>query len=126
MAFYSNMLVSTMWKVYKMVKLSFNKPISAISRRFINDRTGLFMAETCARYMDKFIPMDTGALAQNYTPEPFKVTYNVPYAQYIFNGDRMNFQKEKHPQATAHWDKATQSAYSTQIAKEVSEFIKRG
>lgn len=114
-----------MWKVCKMVRLTLNN-VSAISRRFINDRTGLFMAETCARYMDKFVPMDTGALAQNYVTEPFKVTYNEPYAQYIFNGEGFNFQKEKHPQATAHWDKACQSAYSVKIAKEVSEFIKRG
>lgn len=97
-----------------------------LKRLVDNDKVGLFMAETCARYMDKYIPMDTGMLSQNYEIKPFEVKYNQPYAHRMFYGTGLNFNKEKHPLATAHWDVVTQNAKSSQISKEVQSFIERG
>lgn len=99
-----------------------NKTVDRICR---NDSLGQFMAQTCARYMDKFVPMDTGMLAQTFTTKPFEVVYEKPYARKLFFGEGFNFSKEKHPLATARWDKACSSANGQAIASELIEFIKR-
>lgn len=106
----------------KLVGLNVDK---TIKRLVNNDRVGLFMSETCARYMNPYIPMDTGMLAQNYETKPFEVTYNQPYAERMFYGTEFNFNQEKHPLATARWDNACQNAKATQIAKEVTTFIEK-
>lgn len=108
------------------IEFKWTTPPTRIVQRLVhNDKIGLFMAETCARYMDKFIPMDSGNLAQDYTTNPFKVTYEVPYAHRIYEGQGFNFRKDKHPLATARWDKAMWSAYKGDIAKELTDYIKR-
>ena len=98
---------------------------STMERICGNDSLGYFIAETCARYMDKYVPMDTGMLAQTYTTRPFTVTYEQPYAHRLYNGDGFNFNKEKHPLATSHWDKFMQDADGKKIADEVTEYIRR-
>lgn len=95
-----------------------------LDRILSNRKLGLFAAETCARHMNKFIPMDTGMLSQNFITQPFKVIYTSPYAHRVFYGEHFKFNKELHPLATAHWDKATSSASGRQIAKEIETFIK--
>lgn len=109
------------------MKISFilyNKK-KTVDRICNNEKLGKFMAETTARYMDKFIPMDSGMLAQNFTTEPFVITYTQPYAHRMFDGEGFNFSKDKHPLAQARWDKACKSAHSKDIAKEVEEYLKR-
>lgn len=106
--------------------------------RFSTDkRIGIFTAETCARYMDKYIPMDTGMLAQTYTTEPFLITYEQPYAHYQYYGENLNHPplstygsggtppQQLHPLATHHWDKPMWKAHGNQIAKEISAYIER-
>lgn len=97
----------------------------ATSKRIFDNSVGLFMAQTCAKYMDKFIPMDTGMLAQNYVVEPYQVTYTQPYALRCFMGESMNFRKDKHPNATARWDQATSKVHGNDIANEVTQYIKQ-
>lgn len=94
-------------------------------RRILNDNVGIFVAETCARYMNPYVPMRTGALSQTYTSKPYEVEYEMPYAHYIYNGDHFKFRKEFHPKAQAHWDRPVQANYTAQIAHEVSEYIRR-
>lgn len=89
-----------------------------------NNRVGTFVASTCERFMNPYVPMDTGMLAQNTLVEPFKVTYNQPYAHRQFNGNGFNFSRDMHPLATSHWDKAMQSARGNDIANEVSIYIR--
>lgn len=95
------------------------------SRLVGNDKVGIFMAETCARYMNPYVPMITGALSQTYDCKPWEVHYTMPYAHRQFVGKHQH-SKEMHPLATSRWDKATENAKSVQIAKEVTAYIKRG
>ena len=88
-------------------------------------KAGLFVATTFARYMNKYVPMDTGMLAQNLFIQPFSVTYNQPYASEVYEGTKLNFSKEKHPLATAHWDKACVAANGNVMKKEITEYLKR-
>lgn len=89
-----------------------------------NEKLGRYAAETFARLMTPYVPMDTGTLSQSYTTEPYKVIYNQPYAHRLYEGEGFNFSKEKHPLATAHWDEAAKAAKGTQFAKEITNYIK--
>lgn len=104
------------------ISVEINKDV--ISKR-LSDKTGLFTAETCARYMNPYVPMVTGMLSQTYTTKPFEVTYEMPYAHRQFEGE-WEHSKEQHPLATSRWDRATQNAKSIEIAKEVTDFIAKG
>ena len=107
------------------MRLRFDINHKRIQNKFHSDKIGIFLASTCARYMDEYVPMDTGMLAQNFVVTPFQVEYTQPYAHYQFNGTHFNFSRDKHPLATAHWDEATSKAHGNQIAKEVTEYLRR-
>ena len=93
--------------------------------RILDDDVGIFMAETCARYMNKYVPMQTGMLSQNFETKPFAVTYTQPYARRMYYGDGFNFSKEQHPLARSHWDVPVQKNNRVKIAKEVTQYISR-
>lgn len=97
-----------------------------IKRICSNRNVGIFLASTLERKMNKYVPMDTGMLAQNVVVEPFRITYNQPYATKMYEGTNLNFSKEKHPLATSHWDKACMSANGEAIARELSAYIEGG
>jgi hypothetical protein len=94
-------------------------------RRILDDDVGIFMAETCGRYMNKYVPMQTGMLSQTYTVDPYLLTFNQPYAKKMYYGDDLNFSKEKHPLARSHWDVPVQKNNRVKIASEVTQYINR-
>ena len=106
------------------IKIKMSNPDRTMDR-ILSDEVGIFTAETCARYMNPYVPMRTGALSQTYTTEPYEVTYEQPYAHYQYTGDGFNFNKELHPLAQAHWDRPVQDNYTKVIAREITKFIRR-
>lgn len=98
-----------------------SKKASKICR---NEGLGRFAAESFARLMTPYVPMDTGTLSQSYSTEPYKVIYNQPYAHRLYEGKGFNFSREKHPLATAHWDEAAKAAKGTQFANELTRYIR--
>lgn len=96
------------------------------NRLYNNDLVGIALAESAARYMNPFVPFKMGNLSQTYTTKPFRVTYLMPYAHRQYTGDDFNFNKEHHPNATAHWDRAMMRANGAQFVQEAEQIIKRG
>lgn len=106
----------------------------------INGRVQKFFTNTCAIHMDKYVPFDTGTLAEtvivNGTPVPSNVkdttiTYEQPYAQYVYNGisktgKPLNYSHDKHPAAGDHWDRRMVSAEMDKVVKEVQDYVNRG
>ena len=100
--------------------------------------TQQFFTNTCALHMDKYVPFDTGSLAEtviiNGKPNKTNVygdtiVYNQDYAKYVYyglsrTGKKMNYQKDKHPEAGPYWDKRMMSAEKQQVVKEVQDYIK--
>lgn len=108
-----------------------------------------FMAQSAARLMFPFVPMESGLLGQNYTidSKEGKIIYNSPYAHYQYYGELMlapngsswarrgekkhyagrplQYSKQMHPLATDHWDKAMMNAKKDVLVKEVSDMRKR-
>lgn len=52
------------------------KPSDVIIKRLINDKVGIYLAETWAKEFKKYTPADTKMLMNNYTTEPYKVIYH--------------------------------------------------
>lgn len=68
------------------VIITINNPAS-IADRIIDDDVGIFVASEWSRYFAKYVPMQEGILASDITIDPFKVTYNSPYAHYQWMGN---------------------------------------
>lgn len=75
-------------------------------------------------YCSPYVPMDTGNLDQDVDITDQFVHYKVPYAKVNYEGTNRNFSKEKHPLATAYWDKAMLAAKGGQLANDITNYIK--
>jgi len=102
--------------------------------RLINDLGfnapfNIAVAESAGRYMNPFVPMQTGILSQTYDTGADLlggyVRYTQPYAHYQYNGVGFNFSHEQHPLATHHWDKAMMLSKGDQFTREVNRLRKR-
>lgn len=106
------------------------KPSNQIANRILDDDVGIFVAETWAKIFAKYTPKDTGTLSQSYTTEPYKITYEQRYSHYQWegigkNGTPLNYNKEKNSLAQSHWEKAAERDKKSEVAKAVTEYIKR-
>ena len=88
--------------------------------------------------MDKYVPFDTGALAETVliNGQPTKnvlddkIIYEQEYAKVVYygirNGKEINIHTDKHAFATTYWDKVMWTAEGKDIVKSVQEFVDRG
>ena len=95
-----------MLRVEAKVKANMSGVASKVKHIASNRGLGMFLAGEAARGMDKFVPMRTGALASSASVSAFKVHYETPYAKYAYRGQGKKFSTDKHPNATAYWDRA--------------------
>lgn len=85
------------------VKADMSGVPAKVKRIKSNQGLGSELAMAAANGMNKFVPMRSGALASSVRTEPFKVTYNTPYARRMFNGEGFSFSTDQHPLARAQW-----------------------
>ena len=93
-------------------------------------RVQKFFTNTCAKHMDKYVPMDKGNLA-DYHIEGTNIVYNQVYARYQYygkskNGKDLVYNRDKHNLANSYWDKRMVSAEMVDVQKEVQSFINKG
>lgn len=108
------------------------KPTSSIKTSLglgENGKAQKFFTSTCAKHMDKYVPMDTGNLADYKLGKDY-VLYEQPYARYQYFGVRedgthqiVNRNYTKHPLATSYWDKKMVSAEIDDVVKETQKYI---
>ena len=84
-----------------------------------NGDTQLFLANTCFRRMQKYVPFDTGALSTTVTVRPGSVTYEQPYAHKQYTTNKGKGIRGK------YWDKRMVSAEKELIVKEVEAYAKK-
>lgn len=114
------------------------KPTSVIKARLglePNGKVHKWFTNTCALHMDKYVPWDTGALAEtvvvngtttsNVTTDT--ITYEQPYAKYVYydirDGKELNYQTDVHENAGPYWDKRMWSAEKDIVVKEVQNYF---
>lgn len=84
-----------------------------------NGNTQLFLANTCFRRMQKYVPFDTGALSTTVTVKPGSVTYEQPYAHKQYTTNKGKGIRGK------YWDKKMVANEKGQVAKEVENYAKK-
>lgn len=104
-----------------------------------NGRVQKFFTNSCAKHMDKYVPMDEGTLAETVIidGQPTRnvatdtITYTQPYARYVYygiskSGKPLRYSLDKHKDAVSYWDKHMVSAEMHDIIDEVQEYVNRG
>lgn len=93
-----------------------------------NGRVQKFFTNTCYRYMDKYVPKDTGVLRENVTIDSNSITYEQQYAHAQYIGEVNGGQVVNYttPGTGPYWDKRMVSADMQNVVAEVQDFIDRG
>ena len=130
------------------------KPVSEIKVDLginLNGRAQKFLTDTCYKHMDKYVPKDLGMLRDNVDKGIDYITYESPYARYIYYGKKMVMANGKSayysedygfwsepgapkiltnddlvfhtPGTGAHWDKLMKSAEMDKIVKELQRYV---
>lgn len=84
-----------------------------------NGDTQLFLANTCFRRMQKYVPFDTGTLSTHATVRHRSVTYEEQYAHKQYTTNKGKGIRGK------YWDKRMVSAEKELIVKEVEAYAKK-
>lgn len=109
------------------------KPISTIVADLgltPNGKVQKFFTNTCYRYMDKYVPMDTGDLRTIVTIGDNYIDYEMPYAhyQYVGHWEDGSHEIKNHTTkgTTTYWDKRMWDIEKDNVIDEVQKFMKRG
>ncbi len=81
--------------------------------------TRLFLANSCFRRMQKYVPFDTGALSTTATVRPESVTYEVPYAHKQYTTNKGKGIRGK------YWDKKMIANERDVLTREVENYAKK-
>lgn len=96
-----------------------------------DDTTMLEVHNKFASMCDPYVPMLNGPLHESafaqVTPKYVRYggTEDVPYARYQYYGTEFNHTIEKHPQATALWDKVMMQERGEEFSEAVKEILVR-
>ena len=92
-----------------------------------NGRIQKFATNTCAKHMDKYVPMDRGNLRNITTITANSITYEMPYARYQYYRVRddgshkvLNYTT---PGTVPYWDKRMLSTELDDIIQEIQEAV---
>lgn len=93
-----------------------------------NGKVQKFFTNTCYRYMDKYVPKDTGLLRENVTLTTNTITYEQPYAhaQYVGIVNGYAVQNYTTPGTGPYWDERMKSADMQNVVAEVQDFVNKG
>lgn len=90
-----------------------------------NGKVQKFFTNTCYRYMDKYVPKDTGALRENVDIKADSITYQSDYAEEQYKGIVYGQPVKNYttPGTGPYWDKRMVSADINEIVKEVQNYV---
>lgn len=92
------------------LRIDLNEP--RIREKVTSDRFGLLVSNEWKRLIDPYTPRDTGTMQQSARLSPWQIHYVTKYAEKVYYGRDMNFQK-KNPYSTYEWDLAADRAGQT-------------
>lgn len=94
-------------------------------QRIFGDDVKVYANTRLHAYCSPYVPMNTGYLDQTVDITKDYVHYKAPYAHKNWDGDGLNFSKDKHPLATAHWERSMAAAKGQKLADDITEYEKR-
>lgn len=98
-----------------------------INRLKSNRKLGLFISSEAAKGMNRYVPMRDGALRDSADASvPLKITYNTPYAHYIWNGISKGGGGIKYtePGVTSHWEEHYAAAHGEELGRAATNYVK--
>lgn len=98
---------------------------SALQNRFCNDRVRLFAHNELWSLCSPYVPKRIGHLLGNVEITPDYIRYKEPYAARMYYGIGFRFRKDKHPLATAMWDKAAMQTQRDKLTRSIAAYIRR-
>ena len=102
-----------------------------IKRKGLGKELNLFMAKTCARYFERYVPYRSGRLnnsMRTYSGKDYaRIVYTTKYAEKQYEGpdDHWNRYRKIHPLATSHWDRVGWWQHNQTIINKVDAERKR-
>ena len=106
--------------------------VPKITEKVTNDNFGMHVSQEWKRLIDPYTPRDTGTLMNTAKVLPFKIHYiaasdkGYKYAEKVYYGYEMNFQKIN-PYSTYEWDiKAAQSGQLDNLCRTLNEGLRSG
>lgn len=111
------------------VRIDLNEP--KIENKATNDNFGLVAATEWKKLINPYTPRDTGRTEETAVISPWTIVYNPVdpitkqhYAQSIYYGMYMRFQKTHNPYATFCWDKAAEQAgKKTDLYRKLNSYL---
>ena len=91
-----------------------------------NDKFWTFAATQWWVLYQPWVPKDTGNLAETVDISPKTIEHNTKYAVRQYFGEKFKFSKEKHPLASAKWDKSAQPTQESKLIQSLQEYIDSG
>lgn len=110
------------------LQIDLNEP--RIREKVTSDKFGLLVSNEWKRLIDPYTPRDTGVLmgitGQTVDIQPFKLHYKSKYAERVYYGYDMNFQK-KNPYSTYEWDvKAEEAGQKDKLYRTLNNALQSG
>lgn len=96
-----------------------------IANKVITDSVRVFANTTLYRLATPYTPFREGGLLTNVYINKDYIHYKSPYAKVAYKGKNMNFNKDKHPLATAYWDREAMKSKKQQLIDDTERFIER-
>lgn len=107
------------------VNVKINIDADQIKREtYMNDDVGRFAANSIIRHTTAYVPYLNSPLSKSWYIEPWRIIYDIIYANYQWKGKDFNFTKEKHPKATHHWTEVGYEEQKGVILQEIEDYIK--
>ena len=93
-----------------------------------NGKVQKFFTNTCYRYMDKYVPKDTGTLRETVTIDSDRITYEQEYAHAKYIGEVNGGVVSNYttPGTGPYWDERMKSVDMQNVVAEVQDFINKG
>ena len=91
----------------------------------LDDEFGTYAAQSWQKKVEPYIPYNTGRLCNDVTIKPFAIQYNAPYAEEVYNNSYMQFRKDKHPLATAHWNEVAAPVVMASFIQDMQSYMDR-
>lgn len=108
------------------------KPTSRIKAKLgieANGRVQKFFTHSCRVHMDKYVPFDTGTLADTAYEGANYIIYQTPYAKVVYfgvrNGKEIHYHLDKHALAGPYWDRRMVSAEINDVISETKKYMRR-
>lgn len=100
--------------------------VSKVLKEIESPQLWKFASAEWYRIISPYTPYRTGNLEESAIIGNGTITYNAPYAPYVYLGKNMKFRPDHNPKASARWDeRAIQEKQDEKLAQAVQGYVNK-